>query len=428
MRQLAKRLYTNPAYAKSFEWVKLITLTGSAQAVVQILIFISGILVIRLLPTQEYALYTLANSMLGVITILADSGIAAGAMAQGGKVWKDSKKLGVVLVTGLHLRKKFAIGSLLIASPALVYLLLHHGASALTTVLTILSLVPAFFAALSDSLLEMPLKLKQDIAPLQRNNIANNLSRFAFLCLTLFVFPWAYVAVLVSGISRMWANIRLRKIAAKYADYTQKPDSEVRKKIFQSVKKIMPVSIYYCLSGQITIWLISVFGSTKSLAQVGALTRLSTVLTIFSVMFTTLIVPRFARLPTDKNLVLNRFFKIQFGLLIISLLIVTTVSLFSKNILWILGSDFSNLNHEVVLITISSCISLIGVSTNQLLVARNIIVQPFVFIPCVIAVQIALAFIIPINQIAGVLQYGIYTALVIYVLRLINFFTTICKR
>ena len=57
-------------------WLKLITITGLAQVIVQAVGFISGILVIRLLPVQEYALYTLANTMLGTMTVLSDGGIS----------------------------------------------------------------------------------------------------------------------------------------------------------------------------------------------------------------------------------------------------------------------------------------------------------------------------------------------------------------
>jgi O-antigen/teichoic acid export membrane protein len=44
-------------------WLKLITVTGTAQVIVQAVGFLSGILVIRLLSVDEYALYTLANTM-----------------------------------------------------------------------------------------------------------------------------------------------------------------------------------------------------------------------------------------------------------------------------------------------------------------------------------------------------------------------------
>ena len=221
MKVLVQRIADNPHYIRVFEWGKLVAVTGSAQILVQAVGLISGILVIRLLPTQEYALYTLANTMLGTMTNLADGGISAGVMAHGGKVWQHREKLGVVLVTGLDLRKKFAVGSLLVATPVLLYLLHHHGASWLMSALITVSLIPAFVTALSGGLLVVAPLLQQDIFPIQKNQINTNLGRLALLMLTLFFFPLTFLAVLAAGIPQIWANRRLRKISVGYADWNQ---------------------------------------------------------------------------------------------------------------------------------------------------------------------------------------------------------------
>src|SRR4051794_12896030 len=106
MKLIAQNWYANPRYSRIFGWGKLITITGGAQAIVQGTGMLSGILIIRLLSTHQYAWYTLANTMLGTMTILSDAGISTGVMAQGGKVWQDKEKLGAVLATGLDLRRK----------------------------------------------------------------------------------------------------------------------------------------------------------------------------------------------------------------------------------------------------------------------------------------------------------------------------------
>ena len=427
MKEMVHRIYANRKSEKVFSWIKLVAMTGGAQVIVQGLGFISGIMVIRMLPTQEYAFYTLANTMLGTMTILADGGIGTGVMAQGGKVWKDRERLGAVLATGFDLRKKFAIVSLIIAIPLLVYLLQHHNASWLLTCLIIASLIPAFFTALSNNLLEIAPKLRQDIFSLQKNQIQVSVGRLLMVGLALFIYPWAFLAILAGGFSQIWANVRLKQISSRYADWTQKPDPEIRLHIYSFVKRILPGSIYYCVSSQVTIWIISVFGSTKAVAQVGALARLSALLNLFSVLFTTLIVPRFARLPNVKRDVYKKFFIIQGGLFLISIIIVGIVSIFSKDILWILGKDFAGLTNEVLLIAIGSCMSLISVSTNQLLSSRGIIVPPLILISFAIIVQVSIALLMDLSKVESVLLYGIYISAVIYSLRLIYLFFIIKK-
>jgi len=425
MRDFVRGLKKHPKYAQVFEWGKLLTVTGSAQILIQVIGFVSGILVLRLLPAKEYALYTIANTMLGTMTVLADGGIAAGVMAQGGKVWKDRMKLGAVLSTGIELREKFAIGSLVVAVPIMIYLLLHHEASWLMSILIVLSLIPAFFMALSGTLHEIAPKLQQDITPLQKVQVGVNVSRLALLGLTLFVFPWAFIAVLGSGLPQIWANWKLRGVSKGYADWSQKPDPEVKREILVIVKRVLPGTIYYCISGQLTVWIISIFGSTSSLSEIGALGRLSMLFTIFTVMFATLMGPRFARMAYVKTAVVSRFIQLQLALVILTLVLTFLFYAFSGPLLWVLGPRFKGMDLEVLFVAVSGSVTLLSTATNQLLSSRGLIVPPAIFIPIAVAVQVAFAFVLKLDQVIGVLQYGIYTTAIIYIIRLIYFFITI---
>jgi O-antigen/teichoic acid export membrane protein len=402
-------------YPKMVEWGKLISITGSAQILIQAIGFVSGIMIIRLLSTSEYALYTLANTMLGTMTLLSDGGINTGVMALGGKVWQDKTKLGIVMNTGMDLRKKFAVISLIIAVPILIVFLRHNDASWLMSVLIVASLIPAFFTALSGSLLEIGPKLHQDIGPLQKNQIFSNVLRAVLLGATIFIFPWAFIAILSGGLPQLWANIRLRKISSSYVDLDQQPDPVVRKEILTVVKKILPGAIYYCIYGQITIWLISIFGSTTAIAQIGALSRLTMILNLFTVLFTVLIIPRFARLPEYSTDLLSRFNKIQAGL------IVSFVILFPSQILLLLGNKYSGLNTEIILITISSCLSMIAGVTNSILFARGWVMYPVISIGVSVLAQVVLLFVLDLTNLQNVLLFSIINSFVAYIMLVVYF-------
>ena len=408
-------------YPKTVEWGKLISITGSSQALIQAIGFISGIMIIRLLSTSEYALYTLANTMLGTMTLLSDGGINTGVMALGGKVWQDKVRLGIVMNTGMDLRRKFAVVSLIIAVPILIVFLKHNEASWLMSVLIVASLIPAFFTALSGSLLEIGPKLHQDIGPLQKNQILSNVFRAILLGATIFIFPWAFIAILSGGLPQLWANIRLRKISSNYVDFSQKPDPEIRKEILTVVKKVLPGAIYYCIYGQITIWLISIFGSTTAIAQIGALSRLTMILNLFSVLFAVLIIPRFARLPEHSTDLLSRFYKIQAGLLLLSIVIVSFVILFPSEILLLLGNKYSGLNTEFILITISSCLSMVAGVTNSILFARGWVMYPVISIGVSVVAQIVLLFVLDLSNMQNVLLFSIINYVIAYVMLVVYF-------
>lgn len=409
---MLNRIKEHRNYDKALQWGKLISITGSAQIIVQVVGFASGILIIHLLPVNEYALYTLSNTMLGTMTLLADGGIGTGVFSQGGMHWQDKKKLGVILATGLKMRRKFAIGSLIFAIPILTYLLLINGANWLITILIVASLIPAFFAALSDSLLEIFPKLHQDILPLQKNQVSVGIWRLILTGLTIFIFPFSFIAILAGGIPRIYGNIKLRKIAENFADKNQTSDPIVEKEIISIVKKILPGAIYYCLSGQITIWLISIAGNTTSVAQIGALGRVSVLIGIFATVFSTLLVPRFARQNNEYKVLLNQFILNLLLVLFTCIILILIVWCLSAQFLWILGANYKGLDFELVLNVIASCIGLITGLLFSLSSSRGWLMNPYLYIVSNLLFIVSGILLFDISSLIGILRFNIFISVI----------------
>ena len=412
MKDILIKLKQHPNYDTFVSWGKLISITGSGQIIVQAIGFVCGILIIRLLPVQEYAFYTLANTMLGTMTVLSDGGIYSGVMSQGGKVWQDKEKLGTVIVTGLDLRKKFAIASLMVSIPILFYILMHNGASLLTSLLIALALIPAFFATLSENLLEIAPKLHQNILPIQKNQVAVGIGRLLLTASTIFIFPWAFIAIVAAGIPRIWGNLQLRKIGSVLADKNQKPDSVVQTEVLSIVKRQMPESIYYCLSGQINIWLISIFGTTAALASLGALGRFNMIINLFLVVFSTLIIPRFARLSNDKRNLRNKALYIILGLVVLCFCIISIVFVFSNQFLWILGKGYFGLNKEFILIIISGCILMFHSVFFSINSAKGWIISPILYISISVCTTLLALFLVDVTTLRGVIYFNIIISMI----------------
>jgi len=405
-------LNSSPSRAKLVEWGRLITITGTAQIAVQALGFAGGVLVIRILPTQEYALYTLANTMVGTMLLLADGGIATGVMSQGGRVWQSRERLGAVLATGLHLRRKFAVVSLLVALPALLYLLRHHGASWLMAVFITAALIPAFFTTLSGTLLEIAPKLHQNIVPLQRYQVESSVGRVALLSLSLVIFPWASLAILVASLPQVWSNWRLRKLTKTYADDAQPVDPLVRQEILAKVKRLLPDALYYCFACQFAIWLISFYGSTAAVAQIGALGRLAVALSLFTVLFSSLILPRFARLPDQAGLLFQHFTRLVVGLLGLSAAIVLGTWVLANPILWVLGKQYAGLQTELTLMMVGKCLSMAASLTFLLCTSKGWIINPLISIPLGIVSTGLGVFFFDFSSLQGIFRLDIFVALV----------------
>lgn len=404
--------YLGNHFARASKWTKAIAITTVAQIAVQVVGFIAGIAIIRILSTSEYALYTLANAMLGTMTILSDAGISTGVMSQAGRVWNDKERLGVIMATGFNLRKKFAFFSLLVAVPILYFLVIQHHGSILTAILLILALIPSFLAALNDSLLEIVLKLHKQVVPLQINQLNVALGRLALICSGIFFFPLAFIAVLGNGIPRIIGNVRLKKLVADFADNKQQPDEEVRHKILNLVKRKLPDSIYYCLSSQITIWLISLLGSTTALAEVGVLGRLSVIEVLVSTVFATLIVPAFAKLSVPKEKLRRTYIGILAGIFVLGTMVIFMGWLFSKQILWLFGKNYYSLDGAIVLATVSICFNVVAAASFYLYSSRGLLMNPVYAILISFSTLVLGLLIIDVSTLHGILLFNILASFV----------------
>lgn len=408
MKNIVDKHYSNEKYSQIINWGKLLSITGGSQIIISAIGLISGILIIRLLPTHEYAIYTLANTILGTMILLADGGgISTGVMSQGGPVWNDKKKLGIILSTGLDLRKKFAGGTLLLAIPVLVFLLRNHQANWGMTIAVSISVIPMFYLSLSNSIYDIIARLRQEIIPLQKIQVFTNFGRL-FLTSSLLLFPLAFLAISISGISQIWSNLKLKKLVKPYAQISDKVDPDVQRNILAIVTRTLPGAIFYSLSGQITLWLISFFGSTEGVAQIGALSRIGIVLSIFTSMFGTLIVPRFARLSNDYKILLKRYFQVIIILFCVCLSLFFLVFLFSDYVLLVLGKNYFGLNNALSLYILGSSVGLVSGGAYQLIASRGWILNPIISISLnILSILLGVA-IFDVSSLIGVILFGVF--------------------
>lgn len=400
---------------KSLKWVKLLSVVVSGQVAAQAIAFLCGLAVIRFISLEQYAFYTLATTMLGAMGVIADGGVSASVMVEGGKVWREKNKLGAVIACGIQLRRKLAACSLTIGMPLLIFLLVRNGASYAEAVGVCLALIPAFVATLSTPILDAPLRLNQQVWPLQRINIGVGLLRIGGMVSALLVWPAAAAAVLTNGLTATVTNWRLRRASIPYVARGVPADVEVKAQIVSLVRRFMPSAIYYSVSSQLTIWLVSVFGSVSAIAQVGALSRVGMALAVVNSLIMTLLVPRFAQMTVRSALMGRRFLQIQAFLWVLALAVLGVVFASADPILWLLGPEYEGLRWELLLMTAASLAGLAAFTSEKISQSRGWVIPPQYFIPAALILQIALAAALRPSSASLAFIYAFCIQFVIYV-------------
>src|SRR5437762_14152763 len=128
---------STPIIRRALHRARIVGNFAFVQAAVQVIGFLSGIVIVRHLDQREYAYFTIANTMQGTINVLADIGISIGLVSIGGRIWQDGHRFGELVSTGLRLRRKLGAVVILCIVPVLYYLLVKNGASVFYTVVLI---------------------------------------------------------------------------------------------------------------------------------------------------------------------------------------------------------------------------------------------------------------------------------------------------
>src|SRR5918992_399327 len=117
-----------PIIRRALQRARIVGNFAFVQAAVQVVGFLSGILLVRSLDQREYAYFTIANTMQGTLNVLADIGISIGLVSIGGRVWHDRHRFGQLITTALQLRRKLAVVVILLVTPILYSMLAKNGA------------------------------------------------------------------------------------------------------------------------------------------------------------------------------------------------------------------------------------------------------------------------------------------------------------
>ena len=387
-------------------WARTLSKFVSTQLVVQAVGVASGIILVRVMDQREYAFFTVAFAMQSTMNILADSGVGIGLTSIGGRVWQDPHRFGQLINTALRLRKYLAVAAIGIVAPILFWMLTRNGASLSYAVLLTLLVLVGLSLQLTTVVLMVVPRLHSQIHRVQMLDLFGALARLALICTAYFLFLNAAVATLATAASIAVQYLLLKRWTAGDIDTRAEESREDRSEITKIIKSQVPNSIFYCLQGQVTIWLIAIFGSTASIAEVGALGRLGVAFAVVGAVMTSIVLPSFARCQSPPQL-RRRYLQIVGAFILFGLVLIALARFFPDQMLWILGAKYAHLRTALLLmmgITAFSSVITVMWSLNS---TKAWIKYSWLNIPGVLITQAFLLTLLDISTLEGVLWLGI---------------------
>ena len=401
---------STPIIRRALHRARIVGNFALVQAGVQVIGFLSGILLVRWLSQREYAYFTIANTMQGTINLLADIGISVGLVSIGGRVWHDRHRFGELINTGLAVRRRLGALAIVVVTPIMYFMLVKNGASNLYSAVLIVAVLVGLVIQLSIGVLSVVPSLRSDIGRIQIIDVTGAIVRLLLLTALLFISLNAGVAVAVASAVFLLQYAMLRHYVTGVVDLSAPANPEDRHEIIRLTRHLAANAVFYCLQGQITIFLISFFAHRVSaVAEVGALGRLAMIFTVLSNLLANVFVPAFARCQSRRKL-RWLYAAILGGVVAFSLVVVGFAAIFPEQFLFVLGSKYAHLRYELLLMVGGAVVGSLTGTFWALNASKAWVAGAWLYIPLTLATQIALIPYTNFSSVTGVLMFNLLSA------------------
>lgn len=393
-------------------WARRVGEFGVLQCWVQLVSSLAGLLIVRTLAKDQYAFLAIAVSMQAAAKALADLGIGIGVRSIGGKVYQDRHRFGQLLHTALQLRHKFAIVSIGSCLPIAAWMLRDNGADWLTVVLLCATIVAGILPELTYTVVSVAPLLHGEYRRLQKLDFANAALRLGMIAALAASRMNAVLAASATVITNWTLMIVTRRWAREHVDLSAPQNADDRRELSKLSLRCLPNTLFYSFQGQVTLLILTLVGNTTGIADVSALGRLSVLITVFSVAFTNVLAPRFARCQDAHRL--PRLYLLLIGSTILQLAPVMALAwLFPAPLLWVLGGSYAALGKECGWVVTTGCIAQLCAVLWILNISKAWIrVSTILWIPLTLGLQTLFAGMYDLTVFKNVLMFQLMTVAV----------------
>jgi O-antigen/teichoic acid export membrane protein len=328
---------------------------ASGNMLLQALGFITGILIVRAVSIEEYALYAIYIGLVFALTSLSDSGVGSTLLAHGAKVHDNPERLAAWFRSGLLFRRRIGMWLTLFGIVCLVFLFTVNGASPWEAAAASAIMILTLEAVYRRGIWQVFFRLQLLANYAQNILILAALVRLGLVALTFVIPTSALLYLLVATALTYWLESWLltRRGRVRLGECTD--GSRAAKRAFRKAfKQMLPMNLVNVLRGQSVVFLLSVLGSTLVVSQVAALSRFSMVFAVLNAVVLELLSPRMARLGEERARILRAMATVLLIYLACSTAIILCMIPTATFILSLLGPDYYGLEHELIVISVGS--------------------------------------------------------------------------
>lgn len=363
LNTLSKKIGENPRFKI---WGKQIGQATSLQLLVMVLNALAGFLILRILDKEDYAAFSIFYATVSMVHVLSNSNLSSGFMAIGGKIWEDRAAFSSLIYTANVLRQKIAFVVLPIVIGYGLFLLWkqdlytnHWWQLLVIGSLIGLNALPGIY----NLFYRHALLLWKRTIPYYTAEVVQTLTRLIpIIILWYFGIQWNNLLLLIIA-TIIGSFLGLRVIILSSESFYDSSAKELNKahydKLIYYPKVTWHNTLFFTFQGQIGLILLSILGSTSSVAEFGALSRFALLNTLFLSVANVIFYPFFAKKNSKEALARNYAFGIILGILALVFLVLFAW-LLPQVFIFLVGNDYTSIKEVLILSMLQNGLIIIG--------------------------------------------------------------------
>lgn len=349
-------------------WTKVAATFFAVHFTQQMVTLATGLLFIHSLSIEEFAIYTMATSVLLTFTFATDLGSSSALMHFFHQSQLGKEPYANMANAVLSLRRWMFLAGAPVAVGILVMWGRANGLTAPMIALACVLVVATVWVQVQGTTRIVVLRLEGDYARSYRAEVLAALARLGaattVIALGLTTSVWALATALASAFVLAWVahDGRIPRAATSVR--------ALQRKVLRYLAPSLPSAVYFAIQGQLVIWCAAWFGNLTLVANIGALGRLGLIVGALGGLSQVVFLPRLVKI-TDERLFVRRL--VQFGaiLTVMAGALFTASAVAPSAFLWLLGESYDSLSRELPLIVLAAGLSLLGGYLGAVILARS---------------------------------------------------------
>jgi O-antigen/teichoic acid export membrane protein len=337
-------------------WARILLEFGLNQGLAQAAGMVSGLIYVRILPVNEYALFALCLSFIAFVSLGSDLGLT-GSLSY---FWRHDNGSFAAKVTAVRkLRSLLLMGALFVFA-ALFWRACSRQSWSNTVTIACFIIVAATTWAQTRSAVELSLVR---LSGRQRESYyceaAGSFARLATAIGLFFLGAGVATLALIGNMFGVLAVLMgLRYVRVSEAGPSTSVSREDWREVGAYLIPVIPGILIYIIQDPLVVWLTEVRGGNLILSETFALGRIGAIFTLLTHFIVIVVSPTLARVRED-----GRFAKLLFIAVFLAAAFGASLTAVIFMVPWmpllLLGARYAHLTTEVVIVTISATLVLL---------------------------------------------------------------------